>query len=314
MPPLRLRDDLVGHHEHVAVGEVRGRRGHDQPREIVARPHGRAAAASGMTPSAVRRTPAAHGPCRRRRGRADGARRGSTGRGRAGARARRTARRGRRACRRRGRAPATSSTPYETPAASRGRHVALEAPGAEARLDRVRRREHERVGAGAVTVGHDHHGLRRGDQLARAPRGCSSGVSPGTSTARSKPSAQGVPQTDQGGLRLAGLRGVRKDPDARPRTPPTRRRGPRSRPRSASSSRVRRSALRTSANMAWASAWRDPAPSESASRCFAAPKLFTGRMAIVRAVPAIVQAQRPQGRGQLEHLACEPRAGPPERP
>ncbi len=49
----------------------------------------------------------------------------------------------------------------------------------------------------------------------------------------------------------------------------------------ASSSGTRRTELSTSANIACASAWRDPAPSDSARRCFAAPKLFTGRIASV---------------------------------
>ena len=44
---------------------------------------------------------------------------------------------------------------------------------------------------------------------------------------------------------------------------------------------TRRSEASTSENIACARAWREPDPSAGARRCLAAPKLFTGRIAIV---------------------------------
>ena len=67
--------------------------------------------------------------------------------------------------------PGTSSTRYGTLRRLGGRHMAREAVRAERRLDRVRRREHERVRAGAVAIGHDHESagaLDQGGHLARA--------------------------------------------------------------------------------------------------------------------------------------------------
>ena len=165
-----------------------------------------------------------------------------------------------------------------------GGDVAVEAAGAEARLDRLRRREQQGVRAGAVAVGDDRHaGVRlRGRACASSSAGSSSGVSPGTSSTRSKPAASAwrMPIMRRGGL--AGLVAVVQqrhavaaggrlghvvggdDHDLR--------RGP----------RPRRSEASTSENIACASAWRDAAAERVRSRCLAAPKLLMGRIAIVR--------------------------------
>ena len=68
----------------------------------------------------------------------------------------------------------------------RPRDVAGEAAGAEARLDRVRRREHERVRPGAVPVGDDHHaGRGRAPAGGRGRRAAPAACRPGTSSTRS---------------------------------------------------------------------------------------------------------------------------------
>ena len=73
----------------------------------------------------------------------------------------RRARRGRRACprRARGRAPPRRGAAPAPPAAAAMWRAKLSGPNAG--LDRIRRREHERVRAGAVTIGDDHHSARR---------------------------------------------------------------------------------------------------------------------------------------------------------
>ncbi len=89
------------------------------------------------------------------------------------------------------------------------------AVGAEAGLDRVRRAEHERVGAGAVAVGHDRRrpGALRDRRPARSA-GRNSGVSPGTSSNSVEAVRQRVLDADLGGLRLARLHRVREHDDA----------------------------------------------------------------------------------------------------
>ena len=83
-----------------------------------------------------------------------------------------------------------SSDPVRDARALGRRHVAREAARAEARLDGVRRREHQRVRAGPWRSGtitsRSVLAARSGPPPRRAAR---SGVSPGTSSTRSKPAA-----------------------------------------------------------------------------------------------------------------------------
>ena len=156
---LGLRDHLVGHHQHVAVAEVgRSRRRH-QAREVVTRPHGRERRERGdaQRGQAGVRAGAVHAPARsswRSAPRVDGAwpRRPSS------------------AAASSARSPGVSTSsvkaghllhPVRHARRLGRRHVARAAARSEARLDHVGRREHERVGAGAVTVGHDHDARRK---------------------------------------------------------------------------------------------------------------------------------------------------------
>ena len=81
----------------------------------------------------------------------------SPGRGQGRAPAPRPSRRGRRACRRRGPGSrAARPRPRDRAGVARSRMTGA-AVRAEGRADRVRRREQQRVGSGAVAVGHDRH-------------------------------------------------------------------------------------------------------------------------------------------------------------
>src|SRR5919108_2316626 len=66
---------------------------------------------------------------------------------------------------------------------------------------------------------------------------------------------------------------------------------------------TRRSEVSTSENIACASAWREPAPSPPAKRCLAAPKVFTGRIAIV-----LIEGPEWLARGERDAIAGHLRA------
>jgi hypothetical protein len=91
--------------------------------------------------------------------------------------------------------------------------VALEAAGAEAGLDRVGRREQQRVGAAAVAVGDDRHGgwraraVKQRAQVGARERGTVAGDQQRPRVGLLK----GVRDADQSGVALAGLGVVLKD-------------------------------------------------------------------------------------------------------
>ncbi len=216
---LGLADDLVGDHEHVGRQQLDpGAR--EQRREVVARAHlgqpgqglerdhPAAAAADSIRASSARvrgATPGRPASASCRAWRSSGV---STSRP----------------------SERTSRDAHLGPGRVRARRVAGEGAGAEGGLDHVGRGEQQRVGAGAVAVGHDHHA--RAARSGRAARRSRRGRARGSRRGRAAP-ARHRPRAPRG-RRSAPPRTGRPRADRGRRTPP--RRGPR-RPRAAPRSR-----------------------------------------------------------------------------
>ena len=261
---LGLRHDLVGDHEHVAVREVRRRGRRDAARRGRRRGATSGSASSARAESAaVRPAPAA--AARPASGRAGAARRAWTG-----AWPRRRLERGgqqlagRRRCPRRAPAWAPRSTAHATPPRAPRPRGARSCPGRSSARSR-------RAGASSsafvpVAVAVRARSPRRAARRARAaaappPRPGRAAACRRARAARgSKPRRERVADPDQRGRRLARLLGVLAAPRTRS-------------PSAAASAHavgghdrhrvepghLRRSEASTSENIAWASAWREPA-------------------------------------------------------
>ena len=171
-----LRDDLVGHDEDVAAGR------RSPPAAARAARRGRRPGAPRAAPGSAPDEQLAHRPrapreqqprvCARAAGLA--------------ARARRAARRGRRRCRRRAASDGRLRDAHVAPAARAACSWRARLPGPKLGVDRVGRREHERVGAGAVAVGTTTHRAAGAIDAApaRAARRSRPGPAPGSRRAR----------------------------------------------------------------------------------------------------------------------------------
>ena len=196
------------------------------------------------------------------------------------------------------------------PAAPR-RQVPLEAARAEARRDRVRRVEQQRVGARAVAVGHDRDGGRRlPRRAARPPRGVEQRRVAGheqrplEAGGQRMPRSRSAPPAD-----WPCALGVLQDLGARRRARSSRGRGSAVTTAIASERRHARqggAARRPPSPRPASGAGQAGAP--ATSRCLAAPKVLTGRIARVFIGPATVQAQRG---AQARARSPPPGAGPP---
>ena len=150
-------------------------------------------------------------------------------------------------------------------------------------LDRIRRASSERVRAGAVPVRRRSRLRAPSRRRGRPPHAAGAAACRPARAARAR-----IRRPARGGSRSARPRTGRPERCRASTVTPLARLRPTRRARSAvttaisSSSGTCRSVASTSLNIAWASALRAPSPSTSARRCFAAPKLLTGRMAIVR--------------------------------
>ena len=227
-PALGLGHHLVRHHQHVAVGQVRrGRRGQQRRpgRRPGGPPAGRPSAAIDSAGLSRRAAPAPVAAPSRARGRAGAARRASAARGRAARRAPRSSARSS--------GVSTSSTSERHASTALARRPPARAratwrsrlPGPKLGAIASGGREQQRVGAGAVAVGHDRHRVPcppRARAVPSSSAGSSSGVSPGTSSTRSKPAASAWRMPMLRGRGLARLLGVVQQPHAGAARPPTR--------------------------------------------------------------------------------------------